>query len=99
MITPEEVARLFELSKMSPTPEELETFPKEIDAILSYVKVLHHAPTRDTAPIISFAPKYPLLRADDVITREESDRDALKEQFPASKDGYVKTKNVFDNTV
>ncbi len=91
MVTPEEVKKLFELARIEASPEELEKFPKEIDAILGYVKILAEAPLADIAPTISFASGKTPLRSDAVITSSQ----ARKIQFPAMQEGYLKTKKVF----
>lgn len=90
MITPEEIKKLFELAKIEATPEELEKFPREIDAILAYVKKLSDAPVDNISPTLSMVPDA-LLRQDEA---RQPGKDFIK-SFPASRKGYLETKKVF----
>ncbi|MEK7643654.1 MAG: Asp-tRNA(Asn)/Glu-tRNA(Gln) amidotransferase subunit GatC [Patescibacteria group bacterium] len=95
MITPEDVKRLFELAKIEVTEEELARFPKEIDAILEYIRKLQSAPLGEVSPTISFAPEDRALRVDANSVENAKRTDALRDAFPESFEHYLKVKKVF----
>ena len=94
MISPEEVKKLFELARIEASAEELQKFPKELDAILGYIKILTETPLGDVAPTISFTGKNVPLRADESIAPVKE----LKNQFPETENGYLKTKKVSEES-
>ena len=96
MITPEEVKRLFELSRIEASREELERFPKELDAILKYVEKLKSAPLGDLPPTLSFVAETTEFRKDGAYPLDAADVEFLKTSFPEREGDYLKTKKVFE---
>ncbi len=106
MITPEEIKRLFELSRIEASREELEKFPKELDAIFSYIEKLKSAPPRlassearplgDLPPTLSFVAETTEFRKDGAYPLDATDVEFLKNSFPEREGDYLKTKKVFE---
>jgi aspartyl-tRNA(Asn)/glutamyl-tRNA(Gln) amidotransferase subunit C len=89
------IEKLFELTKVDVTPEELERFPREIDAILAYVAELQRADVGEAPPMLSMAPAANVLRSDEAVAADEKTRENITRQFPDSEKGFLKTKKVF----
>ncbi len=96
MLTPKEVKHLFDLARIEVSKAELEQFPKELNAIFSYIEELKKAPVEGVSPTLSFAPVLSELREDEARSMEGSDVEFLVHSFPESKNGYLKTKKVFE---
>jgi aspartyl/glutamyl-tRNA(Asn/Gln) amidotransferase C subunit len=95
MITPEEIKKLFELSRIEPSEEDLTTLPKDLDAILEYIKTLQSVDLKDVAPTLSMAGEVK-LRSDEVRANAPGDVELITKQFPDSENGYLRTKKVFE---
>ena|SRR3989344_9566816 len=96
MITPEEVKKLFLLSRIEAGAIELEQFPRELNSIFGYVEQLKNASVGETLPTLSFVSILPELRKDLPAAQDAVDTEGLKRSFPESKDGFLQTKKVFE---
>jgi|SRR3989344_1322749 len=90
------VKRLFELSRIEASREELEKFPKELDAILEYVATLKKAPLGNLPPTLSFVAETTEFRKDGAYSLDAADVEFLKNSFPEREGDYLKTKKVFE---
>lgn len=92
-LTNEDVLKLARLSRLKLTDEDVETFKKEINEILSYVEMLKEVDTKDLKPTSQVTGLENVMRKDEIVDYKMS-RDDLLKNVPESQDGYVKTKRI-----
>lgn len=92
-LTNEDVLKLARLSRLKLSDNEIETFKKEINEILSYVEMLKEVDTSGLAPTSQVTGLENVMRKDEIIDYKLS-RDDLLKNVPAKQDGYVKTKRI-----
>ncbi len=85
-----DVENLAELARIDLTLEEKEGLLKDFDSILAYIDVIKSVQVDDVPPNFDL---YNAWREDVIIEREFS-RDFIKDQFPASQDGFLKVKKI-----
>lgn len=88
------IQKLFNLARISITEADLSRFSSEFSDILQYAEKLKEAPLEDIPPTLSMAYRSNVFR-DDYVALHGSKK-LIAEQFPESKNGYLKTKNVFE---
>lgn len=92
-ISRDEVKKLAELAKLSLTDDELDTYQKELDAILGYVKQLEEVDTANIQPTSQVTGLVNADRKDEVLDYGVSPAELL-ETAPESQDGYIKVRKV-----
>ena len=85
-----DVENLAELARIDLTLEEKEGLLKDFDSILAYIDVIKSVEIDDIPPNFDL---YNVWREDVIIEREFS-QDLIKDQFPASQDGFLKVKKI-----
>lgn len=90
-----DIGKLFKLARIEINSQELEKFPKELEAILEYVAILKKAPLGAVTPTLSMAPNANVLRPDTAPSADPEITKILRKAFPRSDGDYVKTKKVF----
>ena len=85
-----DVENLAELARLELSMEEKEAMLKDMDSILDYVKQIEKVEVGDTAPVYNLKNVW---REDKTETREFSS-ELITEQFPDSKDGFLKVKKI-----
>lgn len=94
MISKQDVEKLANLSRLSLTEIEKDSFLKEIDAILGYVGGINSIAS-SVSPIDH--KQYNVLR-DDIVANEKSEySEALLSNAPEREDNYVKVKKILGN--
>jgi aspartyl/glutamyl-tRNA(Asn/Gln) amidotransferase C subunit len=89
-----DVENLAELARLELSPEEKEAMLKDMDGILDYVKQVEELKISDTKVNYSLYNAWREdLPAQAGQTREFS-RELITEQFPHSKDGFLKVKKI-----
>lgn len=79
-LTHEEVARIAELARLKLTPDETETFTRQLTAILDYAARVQEVQTADLAALVARHEAAPMWR-DDVVAPVLS-RDEVLERAP-----------------
>lgn len=92
----QDVENLAELSKLELTQEEKESFLKDIESIVGYVKQIESV---DVGDIEVEYPIHNIWREDlphteDTLETRESSKDLIMKQFPHGQDGYLKVKKI-----
>jgi len=85
-----DVENLAELARLDLSTEEKETMLKDMDSILGYVKQIEEIKISDAQSEYKI---HNVWREDEVVSKEFS-RDLIIEQFPDSKDGFLKVKKI-----
>ena len=85
-----DVENLAELARLELSIEEKEAMLKDMDSILGYVKQIEEIKTSDETPVFNIKN---IWREDEISSREFS-HELVTEQFPASKDGFLKVKKI-----
>jgi aspartyl-tRNA(Asn)/glutamyl-tRNA(Gln) amidotransferase subunit C len=85
-----DVENLTELARLELSMEEKEAVLKDMDGILEYVKQIEKVEVNDVAPVYNLKNVW---REDEIIPREFS-HELITEQFPDSKDGFLKVKKI-----
>lgn len=90
----EEVLHLASLARIRLSDEEVTSLTAELPKIIDYVsevsEIVGDAP--DTAPQVGA--RYNVLRADEVTVEPGSCTEAILQEMPATKDGYLKVKKI-----
>ena len=94
MLKREDIDHLATLARIALSEEEKEAFPKQLDAILTYVSEIGTVTTKEDA-----TPRAGELRN---VMRPDSDAreggeytDAILSNAPQSEDGYLKVQQIF----
>ncbi len=94
-LSPADILKLAELSKIQLTQEEVTLFSNELEAILSYIDQLSEVDTSGLAPTIQVNGLSNAMREDKVIDYKVS-QSALLKNAPALKDTYIQVKRVLE---
>jgi aspartyl-tRNA(Asn)/glutamyl-tRNA(Gln) amidotransferase subunit C len=92
MITPEEVQKLADLSRLNLSPEEKATFAKEIDSILGYVSQISNL--KYEAKDQKASEPRNVYRPDDNPHESGIYTEALLSQVPKRDGDYLKVKKI-----
>lgn len=90
-----ELEHLAKLARIQLDPKEEEKLLKDLGNILNYFKELQELDTADVPPMTGGTDLRNVFREDG--EREQTNRGAGTEAFPAKKDGYLKVPPVFEN--
>ena len=93
-ITKHELEHLATLARIELDPKEEEKLLKDLGAILDYFKELQELDTTNVKPMTGGTDLVNVFREDD--ERESTNRGAGVDQFPETKDGYLKIPPVFE---
>jgi aspartyl-tRNA(Asn)/glutamyl-tRNA(Gln) amidotransferase subunit C len=94
MITKDQLKHLAELAKIEFTEEELESFLKDINQILSYVEEIQKLDLDQFEPMIGGILQKLSLREDEIARAEPETKELILEQFPEKKDNFLKTPRI-----
>jgi aspartyl-tRNA(Asn)/glutamyl-tRNA(Gln) amidotransferase subunit C len=94
MITKDQLKHLAELAKIEFTEEELESFLKDINQILSYVEEIQKLELDQFEPMIGGILQKLYLRENEIIRAESETKELIVEQFPEKKDNFLKTPRI-----
>jgi aspartyl-tRNA(Asn)/glutamyl-tRNA(Gln) amidotransferase subunit C len=91
-LSQEEVKKIAKLCRIELSEDEVEKYQKELSQVLGYVEELNQVNTEGIEPISQVTGLQNVLRED---RAEQSDlREKIIANFPDSKDGYLKIKNI-----
>jgi aspartyl-tRNA(Asn)/glutamyl-tRNA(Gln) amidotransferase subunit C len=96
MLTPQDVAHIAELSKLSLSDEEKEKFATQLSSVLSFVDQLAKVDTADVVPMAHVREVTNVLRDDVVQISDTETRNQLITNFPAKTGDLLKVKAVFE---
>lgn len=96
MISKNDVQYLATLARIDFNAKEEEALADDIESILAYVDRLKLVDVRSVKPTTHAEEVLNRVRLDAEIPESES-VDPLRSQFPETKDGYLKVKNVFSH--
>jgi aspartyl-tRNA(Asn)/glutamyl-tRNA(Gln) amidotransferase subunit C len=94
MLTKDQLKHLAELAKIEFTEEELESFLKDINQILSYVEEIQKLELDQFEPMIGGILQKLYLREDEIIRAEPETKELIQKQFPEKKDNFLKTPRI-----
>lgn len=85
-----DVENLAELARIELSKEEKEALLKDFEGILGYVKQIESVELED------FELEHTVQNVwrEDVLTERDFSLESIKEQFPDSKDGFLKVKKI-----
>ena len=86
----EDIEKLAELAKIELSESEKENLVKDLDSILSYVKIIESVEI--PSQIVEYQNKN--VMREDVAAARAFARAALLDQFPDSQDGFLKVKKI-----
>lgn len=89
----EDILKLARLSKLELSPEEVENFRGEIDAILGYVEQLQSVDVTDVAPTSQVTGLTNVMRPD-VVLDYGATKEQLLKNLPHRKDDLIKVRRV-----
>ncbi len=92
-LTREDVLKLARLARLELTDEEVETYRKELSAVLDYVAQLDHVDVSGLEPTSQVTGLKNVMRKDAVIDYGISPQDLLR-LAPKSQDGQIKVKRM-----
>ena len=94
MISKENIRHLAKLARISLDVKEEETIAEDIESILVYVDRLKEVDVAEVGPTTRAEEIFNSTRLDSQAPESEN-VDLLRSQFPKTRDGYLKVKNVF----
>lgn len=94
-LTPQQVAHIAHLARLSLTQEEQELYAKQLTAILGYVDQLSSVDTSNVAPVAQVSGLENVLQADSEAS-DHVDREAFLAGAPAAQPPYLKVKAVLE---
>lgn len=85
-----DVENLADMAKIELSPEEQKEILKDMEGILEYVKVINTVELKDVQP------EYELKNVwrEDTKDSREFSKELIVEQFPDSRDGFLKVKKI-----
>lgn len=86
-----DIENLAQLAKLDLTQTEKENLLSDMEGILSYVKQIENVEVEDTKYGFNFL--YNNWREDEVL-EQDFDSDLITNQFPESKDNFLKVKKI-----
>lgn len=93
-ITKQLVEHLAKLSLLELTPEEIERYTQELDALMGYFEKLNKLDTSHSDPTFHVEPPANVFREDEV--RESFKKEELLSVFPAQEDGAIKVPKIIE---
>jgi aspartyl-tRNA(Asn)/glutamyl-tRNA(Gln) amidotransferase subunit C len=94
MLTKDQLKHLAELAKIEFTEEELESFLKDINQILSYVEEIQKLDLDQFEPMIGGILQKLCLREDEIARAESETKELIVEQFPDKEGNFLKTPRI-----
>jgi len=96
MISKEEVKHIVKLARLGLKEKELEKFQKELSTILDYFEKLKEVDVSKIEPMRHLIKRENVFREDIVKEEEIERRKKLLDLMPETKNGYLKTKSIFE---
>jgi aspartyl/glutamyl-tRNA(Asn/Gln) amidotransferase C subunit len=93
-ITIEDVKKTAELARIKLTKAEEKRFTKDIDKTLDFFADIQEIKSNKVKRFDHYQLNENQLRTDEVLEKEDSLRNGIKNNFPESKDDYLKVKTV-----
>lgn len=94
-LTAEQVEHIAKLARLDVTPEERESFSRQLTSILEYVSQLQQIDTKGVEPLNYAIPMENVWAEDEVRPYDAAQRQALIDAFPEKDGDLLKVKNVF----
>lgn len=94
MLTKDDVKNIASLARIGIEDKEIESYQKDLSAILDYFKELQELNTDGIEPIGHITGRGNISREDSREEKSESEREAILKNAPERKDNYVKVKSV-----
>ncbi len=85
-----DVESLAELAKLQLSDDEKKSLLSDMEGILGYVKQIESVEVGDIQPSHDLEN----IWREDILESREFSKELIKEQFPASKDGFLKVKKI-----
>ncbi len=95
MLSEEEVKHIALLARIGITEDEIPKYQRELSAVLDFFHELEAAAIDDTASAGDIVGITNVAREDRALDFGNSGKEAIKKNFPDSKDGFLKVKSVF----
>ncbi len=95
MLSKEEVKNIAHLARIGVTEEETEKYRKDLSAVLDFFQELQSLDTEGIEPIGHITGRVSEAREDGTDDFGVSGKEAIRKNFPESKDGFLKVKSVF----
>ena len=96
MLTPQDVAHIAELSKLSLSDDEKVKFASQLSSVLAFVDQLAKVDTADVEPMAHVREVSNVMREDVVRICDTETRDQMIANFPAKTGDLLKVKAVFE---
>jgi aspartyl-tRNA(Asn)/glutamyl-tRNA(Gln) amidotransferase subunit C len=95
MLSQEEVKNIAHLARIGVTEEETEKYRKDLSAVLDFFQELQSLDTEGIEPIGHITGRVSEAREDGTDDFGASGKEAIRKNFPESKDRFLKVKSVF----
>lgn len=95
MLSKEEVAHIALLARIGVTEEETEKYRKTLSGVLDFFQELETVDVSAMEVSRQIVGRENVLRNDHVAPSDMHQKEALMQNVPETKDGYVKVKSVF----
>ena len=95
MLTKEEIQHIALLARIGLSDAEFEKYQKDLSTVLAWVEALSKVETEDTEVIGNITGRSDVARSDVALKAPLAVREGIVQDFPESKDEFLKVKSVF----
>jgi len=90
----EEIEHLASLARIKLTDAEIEKFPEELSAIVSYVSVVSDIVSDANDSTSQFGPRYNVFRQDVVTNKPDEYTEAILAEMPSKEGRFLSVKKI-----
>ena len=94
MLTQDEIRHIALLARIGVDDIEIESYQKDLSAVLEYFKKLEEVDTKDVQEIGHITGRNNYFRTDKCELREEENIKKIMKNVPETKDDFIKVKSV-----
>lgn len=95
MLSIDEVKNIALLARIGIKEDDIPKYQQELSAVLDFFRKLQTVDTDDVVPIDHITGRTDVSRADRTLDFGGTGKEMIKNNFPDSKDGFLKVKSVF----
>lgn len=95
MLSKDEVKNIALLARIGIKEDEIDKYQQDLSAVLDFFCELQTVDTDNVEPIGHITGMVDIIREDRAVDFGSAGKEAIKKNFPDSKDGFLKVKSVF----
>jgi aspartyl-tRNA(Asn)/glutamyl-tRNA(Gln) amidotransferase subunit C len=96
VLSKDQIKHIAKLARLELSDEELEKYGSQLSATLGYIEMLREVDTTDVEPTAQVTGLSNVMRTDQILAWDESQREAALKEAPDREERFIKVKKVFD---